>query len=138
MSAAGKALVHRWFEDVWNGGRSDLIDELMAPHCVFHGLGPETMGPVEFKSFYHAYRGAFPDVTIRIEQSVGEENLVAVCWTGSGTHRGDTLGFPATGKSVRFHGMTMARIADNRLVEGWNSFDQLGMLQQLGVAAIPG
>ena len=77
MSAAGKALVHRWFEDVWSGGRSDLIDELMAPHCVIHGLGPETMGPAEFKSFYQAYRGAFPDVTIRIDQSVGEGDLVA-------------------------------------------------------------
>ena len=138
MAGDGKALVQRWFEDVWNNGRSDLIDQLMAPDCVIHGLGPQTMGPAEFKAFHEAYRGAFPDVTIRIDQSVAEGDLVAVCWTGTGTHRGDTLGFAATGKSVRFHGMTMARIAGNQLVEGWNSFDQMGMLQQLGVTSIPG
>ena len=136
MSAAGKALVHRWFEDVWNNGRSDLIDELMAPHCVIHGLGPEGMGPAEFKSFHQAYRGAFPDVTIRIDQAVAEGDLVAVCWSGTGTHRGNTLGFAATDRQVRFTGMTMARVANNQLVEGWNSFDQLGMLQQLGVVSM--
>src|SRR5262245_52342114 len=138
MSAAGKALVHRWFEDVWNNGQADVIDQLMAPHCVIHGLGPQTMGPAEFKSFYQAYREAFPDVRIHIDQTVGEDNLVAVCWTGTGTHRGDTLGFPATGRAVRFRGMTLARVADNQLIEGCNSFDQLGMLQQLGVTSIPG
>ena len=137
MSTDGKALLHRWFEEVWNNGRSDLIDELMAPNCVIHGLGPGPMGPADFKSFYEAYRGAFPDVRIHIDQAVAEGDLVAVHWSGTGTHRGSTLGFPATDKRVRFNGMTMGRVANNQLVEGWNSFDQLGMLQQLGVVTMP-
>jgi steroid delta-isomerase-like uncharacterized protein len=133
MAAGGKALVRRWFDEVWNSGRASAIDELMAPHCVIHGLGPAGMSPSDFKMFHAAYRNAFPDVNITIDQVVAEGDLVSACWSGTGTHRGDGLGFPATDKRVRFAGMMMARVADGKLVEGWNSFDQFGMLQQIGV-----
>ncbi len=133
MSADGKALIQRWFEEVWNKGRAAAIDEMMAPQCLVHGLGPDQHGAAAFKLFHTAYRNAFPDITIQIDQAVAEGDMVAVCWSGTGTHRGDGLGFPATGKQARFTGMTMARIANGRFVEGWNNFDQLGMLQQLGV-----
>jgi predicted ester cyclase len=62
---------------------------------------------------------------------------VAARWSGTGTHRGDGLGFPATGRQVEFHGMTIVRVEQGKLVEGWNVFDQLGMLQQLGVVSLP-
>ena len=64
---------------------------------------------------------------------VAEGDIVAARWSGTGTHRGDGLGIPATHISVKFSGMTFARIQNGKLVEGWNVFDQLGMLQQLGV-----
>jgi steroid delta-isomerase-like uncharacterized protein len=133
MSAENKALVQRWFDEVWSNGRAAAIDEMLAANAVVHGLGPEMVGPAQFKAFHAAYRDAFPDVTIRVEHMVAEGNFVAARWSGTGTHRGNGLGFAATNKPVRFSGMLFVRVENGRLAEGWNNFDQLGMLQQLGV-----
>ncbi len=65
-------------------------------------------------------------------------DIVAARWSGTGTHRGDGLGFPATGRQVRLSGMTFVRIQNGKLVEGWNVFDQLGMFQQLDIVKLPG
>jgi SnoaL-like polyketide cyclase len=62
MSAENKALVRRWFEEVWNQGRAASIDEMLASDAVVHGLGPSVRGPSEFKPFQAMYRGAFPDI----------------------------------------------------------------------------
>ena len=138
MSAENKAMVRRWFEEVWNKGREGAVDELLHARAVVHGLGPDLQGPDGFKGFHRAYRNAFPDVRIQIEAIVSEGDTVAVRWAGTGTHQGDGLGFPATGRQVQFRGMTFARVENGKLVEGWNTFDQLGMLQQLGVVSVPG
>jgi steroid delta-isomerase-like uncharacterized protein len=131
MSSDNKALVHRWFEEVWN----KAIDELSAARCVVHGLGPDLHGPDEFKPFHTSYRDAFPDLKVKIDDIVGEGSIVAARWSATGTHRGNGLGFSATGRSVDFTGMVFVRIENGQLVEGWNNFDQLGMLQQLGIVA---
>jgi steroid delta-isomerase-like uncharacterized protein len=138
MSAENKAMIRRWFEEVWNKGREAAIDELLHARAVVHGLGPAPMGPEAFKEFHRAYRNAFPNVKIQIEAIVTEADTVAARWAGTGTHQGDGLGFPATGRQVQFRGMTFARVENGKLVEGWNSFDQLGMLQQLGIVNLPG
>ena len=134
MSSENKDFVRRWFEEVWNKGRADAIDEMMASDAMVHGLGPAALrGPAGFKPFHAQYRDAFPDVTIQIDAVVEEGDLVAARWSGVGTHRGAGLGFAATGRTVHFSGMTFARVQGGKLVEGWNVFDQLGMLQQCGV-----
>ena len=138
MSAENKALVRRWFEEVWNNGRAEVIDEMLGPDSVHRGLGLVVRGPDEFKPFYAKFRDAFPDLQIRVEDVIAEGDTVACRWTATGTHLGAGLGFPATGKQVEFIGMGLVRIADGKLVEGWNSFDQLGMMQQLGVVHLPG
>jgi steroid delta-isomerase-like uncharacterized protein len=132
MSSDNKALIRRWFDEVWTRGNASAIDELLATHAVAHGLGDDLHGPEGFKPFHAAYRDAFPDVSIAIDDIVAEGDMVAVRWTASATHRGGGLGFAATGRRTRFHGMTFARVRDGQIVEGWNSFDQYGMLQQLG------
>jgi steroid delta-isomerase-like uncharacterized protein len=137
MSAENKALARRWFEEVWNKGRAAAIDELLAANGVVHGLGEDMRGPSAFKPFYAAYRDAFPDVRIEIEDLVAEGDKVAFRWSATATHRGGGLGFPATNKPVRFSGMGFLRAENGKLVEGWNTFDQLGMLQQLGVVTLP-
>ena len=138
MSSDNKALIRRWFEEVWNQGRIETIDELMAPGCVVHGLGAGVLdGPAGFKPFHASYRNAFPDVRLTIDDIVGEGSIVAARWSGTGTHRGNGLGLPATDRTVTFSGMTFARVENGKLVEGWNVFDQLSMLQQLGVVAAP-
>ena len=60
-------------------------------------------------------------------------DLVACRWTVTATHRGNGVGFAATNRPVRFTGMLFARVVNGKLAEGWNNFDQLGMMQQLGV-----
>jgi steroid delta-isomerase-like uncharacterized protein len=137
MSAENKTVVRRWFEEVWNEGRESAIDELMAPHAVFHGLGPAMHGPAAFKLFYAAYRQALPDVRIVVDDLIAEGDRVALRWTATATHRGDGLGIPATGREVRFSGMGFARVERGQLVEGFNTFDQLGLLTQLGAVQQP-
>ena len=138
MSEARKQLMHRWFEEVWNKGRADAIDEMASPSCLVHGLGEPMRGPAGFKPFHSAFRDAFPDLQVTIDHVICEGDMVAARWTASGTHRGNGLGFPATNKPMRVTGMTFACYDDNgQLCEGWNSFDQLGMLQQLGIVAGP-
>ena len=136
MSAQNKALVRRWFDQVWNKGRAEAIDELMSDRSVVHGLGDDLRGPAGFKPFHAAYRDAFPDLALQIEHLVADDDLVAVQWSATATHSGGGLGFAATGKRVSFSGMAFIRVEGNKLVEGWNSFDQLGMLQQLGVVSL--
>jgi predicted ester cyclase len=137
MAPDNKALVAMWFEEVWNKGRSEAIDDMMAPNCVVHGLGPKPQDIAAFKRFHAQYRDAFPDIRIIIEQTVAEGDVVAVRWNGAATHRGHGLGFAATNRRAQFGGMVFARVSDGKLVEGWNNFDQLGMLLQLGVVTLP-
>ena len=137
MSAENKAAFRRWFDEVWNKGRVDAIDEMLTADVIVHGVGPDLVGPEGFKPFHRAYRDAFPDVTIHVDLLVAEGDLVAGSWHATGTHKGDGLGFAATGRPAQFSGMTIMRFANGKLAEGWNSFDQLGMLQQLGIVSHP-
>jgi steroid delta-isomerase-like uncharacterized protein len=137
MSAETKTLVRRWFEEVWNKGRVAAIDELLAPNGVVHGLGEDMQGAAAFKPFHAAYRDAFPDVKIELEDLIAEEDKVAFRWSATATHKGNGLNFAATNRPVRFSGMGIIRVENGKLVEGWNIFDQLGMMQQLGVVNLP-
>ena len=138
MSSENKALVRKWFQEVWNRGSVAAIDEMLTADAVVHGLGPADLrGPAGFKPFHAAYRDAFPDVVVEINEIIDEGHIVAVRWTGTGTHQGSGLGIPPTGKRAHFTGMTFLKVHHGQLVEGWNNFDQLGMLQQLGVVNLP-
>ena len=137
MSADNKALARRWFEEVWNKGRVDAIDEMFATDGRAFGLGDQPLvGPAEFKPFHATYRQAFPDMQIHIDEVIAEGDIVAMRWTASGTHRGNLMGLVATGRPSRFEGMSFLRMRDGKIVEGRNVFDQLGMLKQLGVTSI--
>jgi steroid delta-isomerase-like uncharacterized protein len=135
-----KAVIYRWFEEVWNQGREATIDELFAPDAIAHGLGEagnEVRGPAGFKLFYRNMRTTFPDLRVRIDDAIAEGPTVVVRVTLEGTHLGDGFGVKATGKRVRVEGIVIARIDQGRIVEGWNSWDQLGLLQQLGALPAP-
>jgi steroid delta-isomerase-like uncharacterized protein len=127
--------MERWFEEVWNKGREDAIDEMMAADTKGHGLrgpdGKEIEGMTAFRSFHKTFRSAFSDIHIKVEETVTEgDRTVARCLV-TGTHTGESLGRPSTGKPVTFHGMTMARIKDGKIVESWNNFDFMTMYKQL-------
>ena len=138
--ADNKALVHRWFEEVWNQGREQTIDELLSTDIAALGLGEidaEVHNPAQFKIFFHNLKNAFPDLHITIEDTLAEKDKVVVRILIEGTHQGDGLGFAATGRKIRVSGICMIQIAGGKLIIGWNSWDQLGMLQQLGVIPSP-
>lgn len=137
MSSDNKALVRRWFEEVWNQGRAEAIEELLAEDGVLHGLadatGAPVRGPAEFKAFHAQFREAFPDIVVTIEETIAEGDLVAVRCLVRGKHRGDSLGFKATQAPVEFTGIAIVRVQDGKFVEAWNNFDFMTMNKQLGV-----
>ena|SRR5579871_2116667 len=137
MSTAqeNEALLRLWFEEVWNQKRPERIAELAAPDVIVHGLGPngtDLHGPGAFLQVFDLFTGAFPDVKITVEQSVGCGDMAVVLLRCEGTHGGDHLGVPATGKKVSFAAMTMARYRDGLIAEGWNVLDLLSAMRQIG------
>jgi steroid delta-isomerase-like uncharacterized protein len=133
-------LMMRWLREVWNEGRIETVYELLSPHAVARGQGgpqAELHGPAEFASFVEGIRAAFGSIKITIEDAFGAEDKVVVRWSASMTHNGDGLSVPATGKPVRVTGITIARILDKQIVEGWDSWDKLAMLEQIGAYKQP-
>jgi steroid delta-isomerase-like uncharacterized protein len=133
-------LMRRWFQEVWNEGRIQTIHDLLAPNAIGIGQledGSELRGPAAFVPFVERIRGAFPDTNIKVEDAFGASDKVVLRWSATMTHRGDHLGIPATGRPVKITGMTIARIADKKIIEGWDSWDQLAMLKQIGAYESP-
>ena len=140
MSDDNKRLARRWFEEVWNQNRESTIDELLSPEGVGFGLAAtdtEVHGPAQFKPFVRNFRSAFPDMHFVIEDMVAEGDKVAVRLRVTGTHNGEGLGFPPTGRKIDITAITIIQFAKGQLVHGWNNWDQLGMMQQLGMAPGP-
>jgi steroid delta-isomerase-like uncharacterized protein len=137
MSEENKAFVRRWFEEVWNKGREGAIDEMFAADGVAHGLGDESLRGAEgFKPFFRAFREAFPDVEVVVEDTVAEGDKVVARCRVRASHRGDTLGYAATHQPTEFTGMTIARVRDGKIIEAWNNFDFMSMHQQLGALTL--
>ena len=113
----------------------DAAFKLVAPDVAFHampGVPPTYEG---WKQAHAMFLAAFPDMRIIIEDEIGEGDQVVTRWTMTGTHQGELMGIPATGKPVRISGISTDRIADGKVVEHRAEFDTVGMMQQLG--AIP-
>ena len=132
MSQSNLDLARRWMNDVWNTRIEATIDELLAPHAVGHADGrPNIHGVSEFREYRGALLNAFPDLHLEVEDAVCSGDHVAVRWRVSGTHDGDGLGIGATNKAADFWGMTWFRFSDGRLVEGWDAWNQGGLMQRL-------
>ena len=125
-------LARRWFEEVWNQRRTDTIDELLTDESVSHSDTGFLRGKQEFKDRTHTvFLSAFPDLRITVEAVVGDGDEVVVRWVFTGTHRGDTLGFPGTGRTISFRGMTWIRFLGDKLIAGWDCGNQAGLIQSL-------
>ena len=131
---ANKATVRR-FVQVWGQGSLDTIDELAAPNfSVYHPLLQETVhGPEAFKQVLMGIHAGLPDVEVVSENEIAEGDQVAVRWTMHGTHSGELLGIPPTGKQVTLTGIAIYRLTDGKIVEERGEEDALGFMQQLGV-----
>jgi steroid delta-isomerase-like uncharacterized protein len=131
-----KALMRRWFEEVWNKGRADAIHEIFAEDGVAHGLADDVNAPLKgpggFLPFHAQFREAFPDIEVLVEDQIAEGDRVATRCSVRGRHAGDSLGFAATQAPVEFTGVTITRIKDGKIVEAWNNFDFMKMYKQMG------
>jgi steroid delta-isomerase-like uncharacterized protein len=136
MSEENKAIVRGFFERVWNEGKLDRFEEFIAPGVVPH-TGPAVTDAESMKQSLTAIRDALPDMHIALDADLAEEDKVVTRFTISGTHKGELLGIPATGKRAVWSGITIYRLAGGKIVEFWTEVDNLGMMQQLGVIPAP-
>jgi steroid delta-isomerase-like uncharacterized protein len=139
MTGTHHQLLQRWFQEVWNEGRSATIDELLAPDAIAHGLGEhgrDARGPEEFRPFFDVLRGAFPDFHITVEDTVVQSDRAACRWTARGTHTGAFGELRPSGRHFAVTGMSFVRIRDGMIAEGWNNWDLQGLLQQIAPDAV--
>ena len=128
---ANKAVLRRWFEEVWNLEHAEVIDELLAPDCEIHD-GPVTVkGPAEFRVVHDRFRSAFTNIRFTLHEVIAEGDIVSMRCSSLVIHSGDGLGLPATGKEVSSTGMAMVRIRDGKIAEVWQNWDMLGMMHQI-------
>ena len=143
MAGENTRWVHAWFDRVWNDRAPNALDsvhEMMSADAVMHGLGEagrDTNGTAPFLVFAERFRGAFSDLHITIDATVEHDDMIAARWTARMTHDGNGLGIPPTGKPVEVTGMSMARLRNGQMVEGWNSWDTMSLMQQISVPAAP-
>jgi len=136
MSEENKQLLRRWFEEVWNNGRADAIEEMFDENGIAHGLSDDPAkpikGPKDYRPFYTMFREAFPNMRIVVEDMIAEGDKVTARCSVRGKHEGHFLGIAATQEPVEFTGITIVRIANKKIVEAWNNFDFQAMDRQIG------
>ena len=133
--AENSALARRWFDDVWNRRRDATIHELLHPDALGHLEGLEAKGVDDFVAARAGVLAAFPDFRLDVEELVAQGDSVVARWSAKGTHRGALLDIKATQQPVAFRGITWLRFADGRIVEGWDAWNQGGLVSTLQVAA---
>ena len=122
----------RWFEEVWNQRRVDIIDEFLCNESFAETEGGTLRGAEQFKTqMYGPFLQAFPNLSVTIDGLVAQGDEVVVRWRATGTHNGDGLGIPATGKELSIRGMTWHRYADGKLLEAWDCWNQEALFSQL-------
>src|SRR4051794_15412442 len=126
------ALARRWFDEIWNQRRTHTIDEMISPGGVSHSEAGDIHGPHQFfEQVFNPLIAAFPDIHVAVEDTVSEGDRVVVRWSAQGTHSGPGLGMPATNRKVSFRGMTWIRFRDGKMFEGYDCWNQAGLMHVL-------
>ena len=132
-SEDNKALAQRSWEIV-SQRNADLIEEFYSPDLVWHEPDQDIQGLEEAKQYIGMYKTAFSDLRATVEDVIAEGDKAVTRWTIRGTHQGEIEEFgPPTGRQVEFKGITIHRIEDGKIVEDWDSYDNLSIMQQLGL-----
>ena len=128
-----KNLSKKLFEEVWNKGNLDVVDDLIALDYVIHMGNKDLVGIDNYKNFVKIYRNAFPDIYYTVNDLIAEDDKVVERWSAQGTHKGELLGIPPTNKKLKVTGIDIVRIKEGKMVERWAEYDFQGMMEQLGV-----
>jgi steroid delta-isomerase-like uncharacterized protein len=135
-----KALIQRVYEEIFNQRKLEAVDELFASDFVSHIVNPlpgqPLRGPEAVRWYAHVLQQAFPDLRASVEQTIAEDDKIAsrVCWTG--THTGQFVYLPPTGKRIKVEGITMDRVAGGKLADHWGEWNRAELMLQLGI--LPG
>ena len=136
MSEENKQLLHRWFEEVWNNGRAEAIEEMFHENGIAHGLSEDPSNPIKgpsgYRPFYTTFRKAFPNIMVVVEDMIAEGDKVAARCSVRAKHEGEFMGRAATQAPVEFTGITIVRIHNGKIFEAWNNFDFMTMYKQIG------
>jgi steroid delta-isomerase-like uncharacterized protein len=137
-AAQNTAMARRWYDEVLNLGRFQVLNELLAEDVVHHAaLFVDLVGREETGGSLRAIRAGFPDIHYTVDAVVAAGDTVLIRWTGRGTHTGAFLGVPASGNSVDWSGMNAFRFSCGVVIEGWSEANGLAILRQIGAIAIP-
>jgi len=131
-----KAVAKRVFDEIFNQGKFDVANEIYAKDFVNHGVTKD-VGLKEDQEAARGWRAAFPDLHTKVDKMLVDGEFVTVLWSGGGTNTGEGNGLPATGKKLAGRGITIWRISGGKIREEWSEFDQLRILQQLGLMPLP-
>jgi predicted ester cyclase len=129
-----RALLHCWFQEVWNEGKESTIYELFSEHGKAHGWPePDSVlqGPAAFVEVHRHFSKIFSNITMKIEDVFTEGDRGAIRWTCTMKHTGEGLGFAATGTTVTLAGASFMVCKDGKLMDGWNFLDQTRAIQDL-------
>ena len=136
LQEQNKAFAKRAFAELLSGGKFELAEQLYAKDFVNHGIHRD-ISLAEDQAALKGWHEAFPDVVIVPEKLIAEGDLVTIYWIARGTNTGTGNGLPATGKKVEQAGITIWRIVNGKIKEEWSAFDQLSLMQQLGLLEKP-
>jgi steroid delta-isomerase-like uncharacterized protein len=135
---ANKAIMRHYVEDLVNQHDLSELDRWFVPDYIDHVMGRDILGPEGYRQSVQPLWQGFPDVRYEIQQMVAEGDRVATLFKATGTHQGAFFGVPPTGKPIEIYGITIERIVDGKLYEGWSVPDMLGLMQQIGAVPTPG
>jgi steroid delta-isomerase-like uncharacterized protein len=131
-----KQVVRRFVDEYQTDASEQALAELLHPQVVDHSRPPGIAEGAEgVRQQFEGFRAAFPDFRATILDQIAEGDKVVTRKVFHGTHEGELMGIPATGRAVEIHLIDIVRIEDGRIVEHWNVVDLLGLMRQLGAAA---
>lgn len=137
LTQENKAIVTRWVDKFWNQQDRDVIDELLSPNYILHNPDGPVHGPEAFKQFSAAFHTAIPDLHVTVETMLAEGDKVVWRYHLQGTHDGELLGIPPSGKPVVLTGIIISRFANGKWEEDWQNNNLVGLLQQIGAIPTP-
>ena len=138
-SQDNKKVVARYYDEVLNGRKAAVLDELAVEDYVEHDPFPgQGNGRADLKARVQALQSAFDPLRFTVEDVIAEGDKVVVRWKNAGTHSGSFMGIPATNKTFSVAGIDVHTVRDGRIAEHWHVVDQLGQMQQMGLIPGPG
>jgi steroid delta-isomerase-like uncharacterized protein len=140
MSMENKTIVRRLYEEVWNERKLEVVDELVSPSHALQDtiVSGSQVGPGLYRRRVVEFMTGFPDICFTMEDTIAEGEKVVVSWIFSGTHKGEFMEIPATGRKVSVEGITIHHIRNGKILDSYARWDALGLMRQLGVIPAQG